>query len=85
MPTPWLVPDDAVQRYVDARVEFAQTLADAYRHHAENPEVFVAGVQYALDKMLSSIDRVKDVDFFYNYHHLIALDILQKAKRGEPQ
>jgi hypothetical protein len=79
------VAEDPVQRYVDARVEFAQTLADYYRHHGTDPEVFVAGVQYALDKMLSSIDQVKDADFFYGYHHVVALDILQKAKRGEPQ
>lgn len=83
---------DPVQAYLDARVEGAKTLSDAYYHVKENPEVFVAGVQYALDKILASSDRYGIFWTALNQHgmtiemlHAEAFDILEKAKRGEPQ
>jgi hypothetical protein len=82
---------DAKQRYLDARVEGAKTLADAYAHYAESPTAFVAGVQYALDKLLSNADwhnipypRIGDV-VTVDALNVLALEILEKAKRGEPQ
>lgn len=82
--SPGPVPDPK-QRYLDARVEGATTLADAYNWHAEYPEVFVAGVQYALDKMLSRMDAVAEAFHIDDAMHNHAIDILEAAKRGEPQ
>jgi hypothetical protein len=77
--------DDCVQQYMNARVEGAKTLADAYRHCAENADVFVAGVQYALDKMLSGYENTGFNDVSLRYLYSLGIDILEKAKRGEPQ
>jgi hypothetical protein len=79
------VTDDPVQDYMNARVEFAKTLADAYRQHGKDPEVFVAGAQYALDKILGGYERTGFNDASLRYLHSLAIDILEKAKKGEPQ
>jgi hypothetical protein len=84
--------DKAIQAYMDERVDGAKTIADYYRYHADAPNVFVAGVQYALDKLLGeserhasiTIHRIGDV-VTVRMLHLMAVDILKKAKRGEPQ
>lgn len=87
--------EDQRQRYLDARVEGAQTLGEYYSWCEEYPEVFVAGVQYALDKILGESERhfamvlppypslggVVTLDVL----NAMAVDILEKAKRGEPQ
>lgn len=85
--------DEAVKRYLAARVDWAKTLADAYRHHGESPTSFVAGVQYALDKILSqsstyyNIATPLNIGDVVTIHmlHLIAYEILERAKKGEPQ
>jgi nucleotide-binding universal stress UspA family protein len=85
------VADDPVQDYMDARVEFAQTLSDAYRQHGKDPEVFVAGAQYALDKILNYAERygifgnIDDAMIGVGGLHREAVVILERAKRGEPQ
>jgi hypothetical protein len=84
---------DEKQRYLDARVEGAKTLADSYKNYKRSPTAFVAGVQYALDKLLSASDRFNlpypaagvDEVVTVQMLHLLAVDILEKAKRGEPQ
>jgi hypothetical protein len=67
---------------LDARVDSAKTIGQAYSQYAANPEVFVAGVQYALDQMLKACDQS---DFWYDFHHHMAIDILERAKQGKPQ
>jgi hypothetical protein len=90
------VADDPVQDYMDARVDFAKTLSDAYRQHGKDPEVFVAGAQYALDKILGYAERygIPVRTLFGNSNdamigvgglHREAVVILERAKRGEPQ
>ena len=70
--------------YDDARVEGAKTLGDAYRHHRRDPEAFVAGVQYALDKVTREFDRF-GVPGDAAYVDRLAADLLERAKAGEPQ
>lgn len=86
--------DDVIQQYMDARVENAKTLADYHRNYAENPEIFVAGVQYALDRMLGMSERYYNIPYPspsigdvvpVRMLHIIGIEILEKAKRGEPQ
>lgn len=84
--------DEAKQAYLDARVKGAKTMAEAYSQHAKDPEVFVAGVQYALDSLLKHTDMFnlpypalgEEVVSRYMLH-MEAVNILEKAKRGEPQ
>lgn len=68
---------------MDARVEGAKTLSDSYRHCQKDQEVFVAGVQYALDHMLKSLESMTMGSL--ELEHAVAIGILEKAKRGEPQ
>jgi hypothetical protein len=82
---------EEAQRYLDARVEGAKTLADAYARHAENPTSFVAGVQYALDKLLSDVDRygisltiLKEPVVTVKMLNDAGYHILERAKKGEP-
>jgi hypothetical protein len=84
--------EDHVQQYMNARVESAKTLADAYRHYEENPDVFVAGVQYALDHILGNSERAAalalppypglGIVVPFSSLNVLAVDILGKAKRG---
>lgn len=86
--------DEAIQRYVDARVNGAKTVADAYFHVSKSPSAFVAGVQYALDKILGQAERVYNIPYpevglgdVVTVHilYVIGHETLEKAKRGEPQ
>jgi hypothetical protein len=85
---------DDIQRYKQARVDGAKTAGDSYRHYLNNPEAFVAGVQYALDRVLSQSKRYYNLPYpadgvgdVVTVHmlHVMGVDILEKAKRGEPQ
>lgn len=71
-------------RYLEARVADASTVGDAYRHYDHNPDSFVAGAQYALDVMLRTLDQVT-VNTTLEVEYSIALEILERAKRGQPQ
>jgi len=72
------------QRYEDARVEGAKTVRDSYLHYETNPDSFIGGVQYALDLMMKGLERTT-VDTNLVVEYAIALEILERAKRGEPQ
>lgn len=72
------------QRYLDARVEGAQTASEYQDWYIEHPEAFVAGAQYALDKMLASLEHKGLIDAS-NLEHILALEILEKAKQGDPR
>lgn len=75
-----MVASDYEQAYLDARVEGAKTLAEAYEHYQNRPECFVAGVQYALDHMLSRTRDIHDIFNIGNVLHTNAVDILTQAK-----
>ncbi|MFL6416785.1 MAG: hypothetical protein ACJ74Y_14070 [Bryobacteraceae bacterium] len=75
---------DAKRSYLSARVEDATTVGDSYRHYEDNPTVFVAGVQYALDMMLQGLTEVT-VNSTLQVEYAIAQEILNRAKRGTPR
>jgi hypothetical protein len=75
---------DAKRSYLSARVEDATTVGDSYRHYEDNPAVFVAGVQYALDMMLQGLTEVT-VNSTLQVEYAIAQEILNRAKRGTPR
>jgi hypothetical protein len=80
------VSNGSEHRYLNARVEGAKTVAEAYSHHHRDPEAFVAGVQYALDKLLGSNNwDVLKTFSMDKWAANVAVDILERAKRGEPQ
>jgi hypothetical protein len=86
--------DKAIQAYMDERVDGAKTIADYYQHYADAPAAFIAGAQYALDKILAQSERNYNMPYpakgigdvvTVRMLHLMAVDILKKAKRAEPQ
>ena len=77
------------QMYLEARVEGAKDLAGAYSFYTQAPECFVAGVQYALDRMLSMGSRSYNLPYpnpgigdvvTVDMLHRMAIDILTQAK-----
>jgi hypothetical protein len=70
------------QMYLEARVEGAKTLAESYEHYQARPECFIAGVQYALDHILSRTQGLHDLlgGSVGNVLHANAVDILTQVK-----
>jgi hypothetical protein len=77
------------QTYLEARVEGAKNLAGVYSLYAQAPECFVAGVQYALDRLLSMGSQSYSLPYpnpgigdvvTVNMLHRMAIDILTQAK-----
>lgn len=76
----------ATPAYDAARVENAKTLGDAYAHVARDHGAFVAGAQYALDRLLGDAERLTNVPLGYlSWLDTLATDTLERAKAGEPQ
>lgn len=83
--------EDHVARYLESRIEGATDLAAIYNLYKQAPECFLAGVQYALDKVLSLGERAYNVPsselgedvVTVKILHLIAIDILSKAKERQ--
>lgn len=71
---------DRERDYLEARVEGAKTLAESYEHYYQSPECFVAGVQYALDRMLARTQDLHNILAIGDVMHAHAIDILNQAK-----
>lgn len=67
------------EKYLDAHNGRA-TPQQAKWQYIQNPEAFVAGVQFALDEMLASLD-IFHVP--HNHEYTVATDILERVNRGE--
>ena len=81
--------EDHVARYLEARIEEASDLAGIYNLYKQAPECFLAGVQYALDKILSQSERAYNMPYptpgigdviTIKMLHIVAIEILNQAK-----
>jgi len=72
--------EDHEQSYLEARVDGAKELAEIYNLYAKAPDCFVAGVQYALDKILNRTSDLHDLVNIGNVLHANAYDILTQVK-----
>jgi len=70
--------------YLEARVEGAKELAGIYNLYQQAPDCFIAGVQYALDRLLSRTEDLHDQlhGSFGRVLHTNAIDILTQAKEN---
>lgn len=75
--------DDHEQSYLEARVDGAKELAEIYNFYTKAPDCFIAGVQYALDKMLSRTSDLHDLINISDVLHANAFDILTNAKERQ--
>lgn len=75
------MPEKAQEDYQNERVEGAKTLSDSYWHLEKDSEVFIAGVQYALDHLLECMSEYSTGTLLLE--HIVATNILKNAKKGE--
>lgn len=82
--------DNAPTAYDNVRRPEYSTLGDSYRMCRQDPEAFVAGVQYALDKVNNTSSGLAEIVGINNPGLVAFMDqwsaeILQRAIDAEPQ